>query len=212
MPYSVQDLNREITAHPKERLGFQQGLITQISPQETQEAIELLLQALEQGSHRCSQPLHWLLKGDYLSFLATRRKRYTQAAEAYFLVSYELFIKCPSLELINDMKQSLLQADTHWEFQATSFWRLVTEIISDKQEILDYCKKIVLTSQTRSLVRLALTRILECAAPNTQCAAPDKPKVELSPLALSLIDNLTSPERQQRSRAISEFNKLMQQI
>jgi len=174
----------------------------QIPQHDLPDAVELLLTALEEGRYRCATPLQWLLQDQYLAQLLGRRLRFSQNQEPYFFLSFVLFEVSQDPQFLNDMKQSLLLADTNWEMTATALQHIANGILPDKIALINYCQQVLISSSNASLRKSALINILECKNLNPL-------KDGLSDRELLIIQNLHSPVRADKDWAVIELNKII---
>lgn len=202
MTYTLSDLKTEIYIHPRERKGFDQTCILQIPHYDLPQAVELLLTALEEGRHRCAQPLQWLLQNQYIPQLINRRLKFTQDQEPYFFLTFALFEASHEGHYLEDMKQSLLLADTNWEMTSTALQRITNGTLPDKIALINYCQQVLLNSANASLRKSALINILECKNLNPL-------KDGLSDRDLLIIQHLDSPVRTDKDWATIELNKII---
>lgn len=161
MTISFQNIKNEITAHPRERSGFSKPDAEALEGMELSEAAQLLINAITEGDERCSEPLKWLMKDNFSSFLEKNLLHLEKDQQGYFFICNELFKESRSKAHLEMMKNSLRSSNRKWEMKASALGRVLKSAINNQSEFNNFCFDLLDSNIESPVKKIAFINILE---------------------------------------------------
>lgn len=167
MSEALENIKREIAAHPRERNGFARADIDALPIVEKEQAIEILIDAICEGMERCAEPLRWLTEQEFISVLDDRLSKIVPADHGYFYLSYFAYFETHSQHYINNMKMAIVDGDKAWDMRRSALGRNLRDVLQSSREYAELCKKITLYDPDPFIKKTALIGVLEYKKVNT---------------------------------------------
>lgn len=161
MTASIQKIKNEILSHPSERNGFLKNDIDSLQKSDVNTAANLLLNAVEDGDERCSEPLQWLLNDQFIDFLQQRLSALDIGDQGYFFICNELFKAQGDTKYIELMKTSLMSSNKNWDMKSSALGRILKAAINNSVAYTEYCYGILSIDIERPVKKIAFINILE---------------------------------------------------
>ncbi|UTA46848.1 hypothetical protein L1F30_11820 [Simiduia sp. 21SJ11W-1] len=145
----------EINAHPTERQYFDNVNLTNLVGEERAQAIELLLDNVEEGAEWLLEFTENLLGDDWRRFLEGRLERLERSEHGYIYISYMLYRFTGEDNYIERMKDGIFYGDRSWDMRRSALGRVLKRILSPMNYAI-FCAKLLEVETSRQVIKTAL--------------------------------------------------------
>jgi hypothetical protein len=202
MSEALENIKREIAAHPRERNGFALSDIDALLADEKKQAIKILIDAVSEGMERCVQPLKWLTRQNFLSVLDDRISKIAPADHGYFYLSYFAYLETYDSQYIENMKKAIVDGDKNWDMRRSALGRNLREILKANRDYAEFCKEIALFDPDPFIKKTALIGVLEFKKIDTN-------NYRLLPEHQYLLKQLQSIDNVDQQKIATELERIM---
>lgn len=146
---------RELTVHPKERLGFNRNDFDALSGGERQQVLDRLFDEVEEGWGYAEQ-LKWMLGGAYVPLLNDRLISLPPKSHGRVFLPYFLYLETGQREYILKMMQEIIDGDPAWERRERAIGGYLRQLVGNEPIFWDFCRYVLLNVPGRGMKRNAM--------------------------------------------------------
>ena len=162
MPLSpLQNIQREISTHPKEREGFAKSDVENLSPDEIPKAKTLLIHAVSEGALRCNEPLLWLLGTNYEQEISEAYQKGELTDHGSIFLPYVLSKNSRDPIWVEKMKLGIEHGDAAWGMRESALLQL--KEISLQVDFVKFCWQLIENDQNNDMKKAAARTMTACS-------------------------------------------------
>ena len=196
---TISKLITEISAHPRERNGFDCLNLEKLTGHDRDKSINILIDRLAEGNERLIPPLKLITNNNFENSLVNKLKSLSCKDHGYIFISFFLYEVTKDTAYLDKMKQGIKQGDPDWEMRRSALGRNLKNCL-EPSEYAGFCKDVAIIDSNISVIKTALLGI--------QNHFQKDKSYELNSQYLDFYSKITSSDESDRRKAITELNKI----
>jgi hypothetical protein len=146
---------KELTVHPKERIGFNRMDFDRLGGGERKHVLDRLLNEVDEGWGYAEQ-LKWMLGDSYVSLLKDRLISLPPKSHGRVFLPYFIYLETGQREYVLQVMQEIIEADPGWERRERAIGGYLRQLVGNEPVFWDFCRYVVLNVPGRAMKRNAM--------------------------------------------------------